>query len=174
MRRGAHAHDPISRIKSAKQIYTWINRTKIIVPITLIQPVSCASMASPPESIHHPVPASATHRHKSTPLPRSSQCRVSPWNNSIAPIQPVSHVPMNQSHCPDPASDVRPHGMPPQIDSIAPIQSGAPMTRPRKSTPSPWYSQCCTPPWHTSVGLVCGATDHRSPRVATDRLPHQT
>ena len=32
MRRGAHAHDPISRIKSAKQIYTWINRAKIIVP----------------------------------------------------------------------------------------------------------------------------------------------
>ena len=31
MRRGAHAHDPISRIKSAKQIYTWINRAKIIV-----------------------------------------------------------------------------------------------------------------------------------------------
>ena len=31
MRRGAHAHDPISRIKSAKQIYTWIKRTKIIV-----------------------------------------------------------------------------------------------------------------------------------------------
>ena len=31
MRRGAHAHDPISRIKSAKQIYTWINTAKIIV-----------------------------------------------------------------------------------------------------------------------------------------------
>ena len=31
MRRGAHVHDPISRIKSAKQIYTWINRAKIIV-----------------------------------------------------------------------------------------------------------------------------------------------
>ena len=31
MRRGAHAHDPISRIKSAKQIYRWINRAKIIV-----------------------------------------------------------------------------------------------------------------------------------------------
>ena len=45
--------------------------------------------------------------------------------------------PMIQSHRPDPASDVRPHGTPPQIDSIAPIQSGAPMTRPCKSTPSP-------------------------------------
>ena len=31
MRRGAYAHDPISRIKSAKQIYTRINRAKIIV-----------------------------------------------------------------------------------------------------------------------------------------------
>ena len=31
MRRGAHAHDPIYRIKSAKQIYTWISRAKIIV-----------------------------------------------------------------------------------------------------------------------------------------------
>ena len=31
VQRGAHAHDPISRIKSAKQIHTWINRAKIIV-----------------------------------------------------------------------------------------------------------------------------------------------
>ena len=105
---------------------------------------------APLNQSHHPVPASATHRHKSTPLPHSSQCRVSPWNDSIAPIQPVSHIPMIQSHRPDPASDVSPHGTPPQIYSIAPIQSGAPMTRPCKSTPSPWYSQCRMPPWHTS------------------------
>ena len=90
----------------------WIN------PITPFQPV-------PP------------HRHKSNPLPCSSQCRMSPWNNSIAPIQPLSHIPMIQSHRTDPASDLRPHGTPPHIDSITPIQSGDPMTHPCKSTHRP-------------------------------------
>ena len=50
MRRGAHAHDPISRIKSAKQIYTWINKAKIIVRYPPTPP------PPPPHPHPHPLP----------------------------------------------------------------------------------------------------------------------
>ena len=72
--------------------------------------------------------------HEPIPLPQSSQCRAPPLR---------AHI--NQSHRPDLVSVVRPHGSPPQINSITPIQSRAPMARPHNSIPSPTSSQCRTP-----------------------------
>ena len=145
-----HVTGSMSRLnqpQSAIMHAPW--HTPLINPITLIQPVSCAPMASHLESIPSipsPVPASATHRHKSNSLPCSSQCPESSWNNS---------------HYPDPASVTCPHeSIPSPVTCVpmahphktisSPRSSRAPMTRPRKSIPSPWYSQCRTPPWHTS------------------------
>ena len=73
---------------------------------------------------HHSVPASATHRHKSIPLP--APVSVACPHDAIPSIQPVSDIPKIQSHCPDPASEVCPHGTPPQIDSIAPTSRAPP------------------------------------------------
>ena len=80
----------------------------------------------------------------------------------------IWHAPMNQSHSPNPASvalmtrphksipsprssqcDV-PHGSPPQINSIAPIQLRAPMEYPHKSISSFTSNQCCTP-WRSAT-----------------------
>ena len=72
--------------------------------------------------------------HESIPSPRSSQCRAPPLR---------AHI--NPSHRADLVSVVRPHGSPPQINSITPIQLRAPMARPHNSIPSPTSSQCRTP-----------------------------
>ena len=72
--------------------------------------------------------------HESNPSPRSSQCRAPPWR---------AHI--NQYHRPNLVCVMRPHGPSPQINSIAPIQSRAPMARPHNSIPLPISNQCCTP-----------------------------
>ena len=65
MRRGSHAHDPISRIKSAKQIYTWINRAKIIVQAGLWGRQSTIHLIGPQESQQE---AEASRHRLQTPL----------------------------------------------------------------------------------------------------------
>ena len=72
--------------------------------------------------------------HESIPSPRSSQCHAPPLR---------AHI--NQSHHLDLVSVVRPHGSPPQINSITLIQSRTPMARPHNSILSPISSQCRTP-----------------------------
>ena len=75
----------------------------------------------------------------------------------------IWHAPMNHSHSPNPASVAlmtrphksipsprsiqcdAPHGSPPQINSIAPIQLCAPMEYPHKSISSFTSNQCRTP-----------------------------
>ena len=72
-----------------------------------------------------------------------------PWINPIVPIQPVSSALMTRPHktIPSPRSSKchSPHGSPPQINSIAPIQLRAPMEYPHKSISSFTSSQCHTP-----------------------------
>ena len=71
--------------------------------------------------------------NESIPLLRSSQCHAPPL-----------HTHINRSHCLDLVSVLRAHSSPPQINSITPIQSHAPMARPHNSIPSPTSSQCRT------------------------------
>ena len=82
---------------------------------------------------NHIVLCHLARSHESIPSPRSSQCRAAPWRTHI-----------NQSHRPDLVSVV-PHGTPPQINSITPIQSRAPMACPHNSIPSRTSSQSRTP-----------------------------
>ena len=73
--------------------------------------------------------------HESIPLPRSSQCRA-----------PLLRAHINQSYRPDLVSVVRPHGSPPQINSITPIQSCASMARPLTQSHRP-HPASVLPPW---------------------------
>ena len=112
--------------------------------------------------------------HESIASPWSSQCRMPPWR---------AHI--NQSHRPDLVSVVRPHGIPPQINSIAPIQSCAPMACPHNSIPSPTSNKCrtpivcphksipfprsnCAPPWRVPINQC-----HR-PIPASVAHPHKS
>ena len=95
--------------------------------------------------------------HESIPSPRSRQCRAPPLR---------AHI--NQSHRPDLVSVVHPHGSPPQINYITPIQSRAPMARPHNSIPSPRSSQRHTP-------MACPHKSIPSPRSThpTHNFTHQ-
>ena len=110
--------------------------------------------------------------HESIPSPRSSQC-----------CAPPLHAHINQSHRPDLVSVVRPHGSLPQINSITPIQSRAPIARPHNSIPLPTSSQsripmACphksipsprssrAPPWHVPINQC------QSPVPASVAHPH--
>ena len=110
--------------------------------------------------------------HESIPSPRSSQC-----------CGPPLHAHINQSHRPDLVSVVRPHGSLPQINSITPIQSRAPIARPHNSIPLPTSSQsripmACphksipsprssrAPPWHVPINQC------QSPVPASVAHPH--
>ena len=86
--------------------------------------------------INHIVLCHLASPHKSIPSPRSSQCSAPPLRTHL-----------NQSHRPDLVSVVRPHGTPPQINSIAPIQSRAPMARPHTQSHRP-HPASVGPPWH--------------------------
>ena len=89
--------------------------------------------------------------HKSIPSPRSS--RAPPWR-----------VPINQCHCPIPASVAHPHkSVPsprpsqcheaPSIKPIGPIKPGsrAPMARPYESVSSPQSCQCPKASWYAPM-----------------------
>ena len=133
----------------------WINS------IALIQPVSRAPIACPHKSIpspgssqcrvppwlsptnqfHHPIQSRApmARPHNSIPSPTSSQCHTPmacPHKSIPSPRSsraPPWRVPINQCHCPVPASVAHPH----------------------QSNPSPWSRQGRAPPWIGAVSARC-------------------
>ena len=89
----AHPHKSIPSPWSSKcHVPLW--QAPWINPITLFQPVPHTAINQP----HCPAPANVACPHETIPLPRSSHCHISPWFNPIAPIQPVTCVPMARPH----------------------------------------------------------------------------
>ena len=110
------------------------------------------------------------HPHKSMPSPCSSVAYphgTPPSINPITPIQPVSRAPMNQSHCPDPASVACPHESIPSPWSSQCRPPPPPMAHPHKSIPSPRSSHA--PPWCIPINQshrpdpACVARPHGTP-----------
>ena len=122
-----------SRTNPSICIYQHFNQTH---SVHLPQRQTWGHMISSFKFINHIVLCHLASPHESIPSPRSSQCRAPPLR---------AHI--NQSHRPDLVSVVRPHGSPPQINSIAPIQSRAPMARPHTQSHRP-HPASVAPPWH--------------------------
>ena len=144
-------HVPIHQFASTKPLtkhtlHTYLNarhKTHGIV-IQIQQPYSTLSFDTPPWIIS---------------ITQSSQCHAPSW-----------HAHINQSPHPDLASVMRPHGSPPQINSIAPIQLCAPLEYPHKSISSFTSSQCRTPMscprksipslWSSRAPMTCPSQCH--------------